>query len=322
MRPVLPVLSRLLGIEVAFAEDCVGPAAESSVKALPYGGVLLLENTRFHAGETKNDLAFSKQLSALGDVFVNDAFGSSHRAHASVEGVTHYLHAVAGLLLEKEIEFLSNAIENPQRPFVAIMGGAKISDKIAVIERLLQQADQILIGGGMANTFLQAQGVDVAGSLVEAEALDTARELISKAGDKIHLPVDSMIADAFDVGAARKVIDSMVGVPAGWQILDIGPRTIEAFQAVLENAQTIVWNGPMGVFEMQPFAAGTFRIAELCAERAGAGATVIIGGGDSAAAIRQAGLDDKVTHVSTGGGASLEMLEGKVLPGVAALADK
>jgi len=323
LKPVLPVLSDYLGIDVQFAEDCVGEVAEKAVETLPRGGVLLLENTRFHPEEKKNDPEFSAQLASLGDVYVNDAFGSSHRAHASVEGVAHYLHAVAGLLLEKEIEFLDNAISNPKKPFVAILGGAKISDKIGVIENLLNKADTILIGGGMANTFLKAKGIEVGDSLVEEEAVDTAKDLIKKAGDTIVLPVDSVVADDFAADATSKVVDVAGGIKPGWRILDIGPASVELFKQKLANAQTVVWNGPMGVFEFDKFANGTFAVAESVAARTEeSGATTIIGGGDSAAAINKAGLSDKVSHVSTGGGASLEMLEGKVLPGLAALNDK
>ncbi len=322
MRPVVPVLAKYLGVDVTFAEDCVGEVAERAAAALPEGGVLVLENTRFHPGETKNDPEMSAQLARLGDVYVNDAFGSAHRAHASTEGVARHLPAVAGFLMEKEIEFLSTAIENPKRPFVAIMGGAKISDKIGVIENLLGKADKVLIGGGMANTFFKAQGIPVGDSLVEEEAIETAKEVLAKAGDKLVLPIDAVIADAFDAAAAADTIRITEGVPAGWRILDIGPATVEHFAAQLAGAMTVVWNGPMGVFEFERFAKGTFAIAEALAKRADAGAVVIIGGGDSAAAINQGGYADRVTHVSTGGGASLEMLEGKLLPGLAALNDK
>jgi phosphoglycerate kinase len=322
LKPVVPVLAQKLGVAVAFADDCVGPVAEKAVADLPQGGVLLLENTRYHAGETKNDPELAEQMARLGDVYVNDAFGSAHRAHASTEGVAHHLPAVAGLLMEKEIEFLSNAVEKPARPFVAILGGAKISDKIAVIENLLGKADRILIGGGMANTFLKAQGIAIGDSLVEEESVATAKGILSKAGDKLTLPVDATIADAFEATANANTIDVQEGVPAGWRILDIGPQTVRLFSQQLVDVKTVVWNGPMGVFEFERFAGGTVAIAQVVAEAAGKGAIVIIGGGDSAAAIQQAGLSDKVTHVSTGGGASLEMLEGKTLPGLAALDDK
>ena len=321
LRPIVPILSQHLGVDVTFIDNCVGPEVENAIENLPVGAVALLENTRFHPQEKENDPTFAEQLARLGDVYVNDAFGSSHRAHASTEGVAHRLFAVAGLLMEKEIEFLNNTIADPTRPFVAILGGAKISDKIGVIERLLTVADRILIGGGMANTFLKAQGVDVADSLVEEDALDLAHELISHNGNKIAVPVDAVIADDFSADATTQVVTATSEIPAGWRILDIGPDTMTLFKAHLATAQTVVWNGPMGVFELEPFSKGTFAVAETCASRADEGATVIIGGGDSAAAIRQAGLSDRVTHVSTGGGASLELLEGKSLPGLAALAE-
>ncbi len=318
MKPVAEYLGKLMGKPVAFAEDCVGPAAEAAASALQPGDVLVLENTRYHPEEEKNDPTFSKQLASLADLYVNDAFGSAHRAHASTEGVTKYLPGVSGFLLEKEIKYLGQAIDDPKRPFVAILGGAKISDKIGVIKNLLMKADQILIGGGMANTFFKAQGYPVADSLVEDEALDTAKELLEHDGTKLRLPVDVVIADKFDNDAAFKVI-AMGPVPEGWRILDIGPETIENFAKVISAAGTVVWNGPMGVFEMPNFAKGTFGVAKAVAE---SDAVSVIGGGDSVAAIQQSGLTDKITHISTGGGASLEMLEGLVLPGVAALQDK
>ena len=318
MKPVAEYLGKLLGKPVAFAEDCIGPAAEQAAAALEPGGVLVLENTRFHKGESKNDPEMAKQLASLADVYVNDAFGSAHRAHASTEGVAKFLPAVAGFLLEKEIQYLDQAVENPKRPFVAILGGAKVSDKIGVIKNLLTKADTVLIGGGMANTFFKAQGYPVADSLVEDEALDTARELVALGGGKLRLPVDVVIADKFEDGAASKVID--VGpVPDGWRILDVGPQTVASFSKVIAEAGTVVWNGPMGVFEMPNFAKGTFAIAKAVADSQ---AISIIGGGDSAAAIAQSGLADKISHISTGGGASLEMLEGIPLPGLAALLDK
>jgi phosphoglycerate kinase len=322
LKPVVPVLSEKLGIDVAFADDCVGEDAKEALENLPEGGVLLLENTRFHSEEKANDPDFAKQLAELGDIYVDDAFGSAHRAHASTEGVTHYLPSVAGLLMEKEIEFLSNVIDNPERPFVAILGGAKVSDKIGVIDNLIKKADKILVGGGMANTFFAAEGVWMGDSLVERDALNTARDLAAKAGSKLVLPVDMVIADAFDEDATTKIVNRVIGVERGWRVLDIGPDTVKVFAEEVADAQTIVWNGPMGVFEMRPFAEGTFALARTLAGRASQGATVIVGGGDSAAAVRQAGLADEMTHVSTGGGASLEMLEGKELPGLAALNDK
>ncbi len=322
LRPTVEVLAKHLGREVAFVDDLIGEKVEQAINALPPGGVIILENTRFYAGEEKNDPELAQQLARLGDVYVNDAFGSAHRAHASTEGVARFLPAVAGLLMEKEIEFLGTAIENPRRPFVAILGGAKISDKIGVIENLLNRADRILIGGGMANTFFAAQGLPMGDSLVEQEALETAKGLLGKASGKLVLPVDAVIADAFDANANTKTIRVQEGVPAGWRILDIGPQTVRLFEEQLADAMTVVWNGPMGVFELAPFAKGTFAVAQALAERTAQGAVTVIGGGDSAAAVNQAGLADKVTHVSTGGGASLEMLEGLTLPGLAALNDK
>jgi phosphoglycerate kinase len=318
LRPVADHLSSLLGKPVAFAEDCVGPAAEKAAQALKPGAVLLLENTRFHAGETKNDPEMARQLAALADVYVNDAFGSAHRAHASTEGVAQYLPAVAGFLMEKEIKYLGQAIADPKQPFIAILGGAKVSDKIGVIRNLLQKADQVLIGGGMANTFFKAQGYPVGDSLAEDEVLDTARELLKEGKTRLRLPVDVVIADAFDDGARTKTMP-MGPVPDGWRILDIGPETVSAYSKTVHGAGTIVWNGPMGVFEFPNFAKGTFAVARAVAE---SGAISIVGGGDSVAAINQSGLSDRITHISTGGGASLEMLEGITLPGLAALLDK
>lgn len=318
MRPVAAHLSALLGQPVAFIEDCIGEAAEAAAKSLSPGDVLVLENTRFRPQETKNDPEMARQLAALADVYVNDAFGSAHRAHASTEGVAHYLPAVAGFLMEDEIRYLGQAIDQPKRPFIAILGGAKVSDKIGVIRNLLTKADQVLIGGGMANTFFKAQGYQVADSLVEDDALETAHQLLHEGGDTLRLPVDLVIAERFDAEAAMKVIP--IGqIPAGWRILDIGPKTVAAFGKVISSAGTVVWNGPMGVFEFPRFAEGTFGVAKMVAD---SNAISVIGGGDSVAAINQAGLADKITHISTGGGASLEMLEGLVLPGLAALLDK
>lgn len=318
LKPVAEYLDDLVDAPVSFAEDCIGEKAESAVADLESGQVLVLENTRFHAGEKANDPDMAKKLASLAELFVNDAFGTAHRAHASTAGVAEYLPAAAGFLLEKEIKYLGNTIADPERPFVAILGGAKVSDKIGVIENLLEKADRILIGGGMANTFFKAQGYAMADSLVEEDVLDTARDLLEKAGGKLVLPVDVVIADAFDADAAHKLMD--VGdVPAGWRILDIGPRTAEAFRDIIAKAETVVWNGPMGVFEFPEFAKGTFKVAEAVAE---SDAVSIIGGGDSTAAIKKSGLDDAITHISTGGGASLEMLEGKTLPGLAALDEK
>lgn len=318
LRPVAEHLSQLLGQPVAFAPDCVGPEAQQAKAALKPGEVLLLENTRFHPEEKKNDPDFARQLAAGCDLFVNDAFGSAHRAHASTVGVAQYLPAVAGFLMEKELRYLGQALESPARPFVAILGGAKISDKIGVVRNLLGKADRVLIGGGMANTFLAALGYAMGDSLVEQEAIETAKALLQDGSDKLLLPVDLVIADAFAPDAQRRVVP--VGdIPAGWRALDIGPDTVDAFAEVIREARTVVWNGPMGVFEMAPFAQGTFGIARAVAE---SDAVSIVGGGDSVAAVKQSGLADHITHLSTGGGASLEMLEGKVLPGVAALLDQ
>ncbi len=318
LRPVVARLSELLGRPVEFSSTTVGPEAEKAAKSLKPGQVLLLENTRFSPDEEKNTPEMSKQLSGLADLYVNDAFGSAHRAHASTEGVTHYLPSVSGFLMEKEIKYLGEAVASPKRPFVAILGGAKISDKIGVIRNLLLKADTILIGGGMANTFFKAQGYPIGDSLVEDSALDTARELLDQGKTKLRLPVDVVIGDKFDAEAESKVIPTGP-VPDGWRIMDIGPETVVAYAKVIQGAGTVVWNGPMGVFEFPKFAKGTFGVAKAVAESS---ATSIIGGGESVAAIQQSGLADKITHISTGGGASLEMLEGLELPGVAALQDK
>jgi phosphoglycerate kinase len=319
MDPVAERLSELLDRPVKKLDDCVGPQVAQAVKAASPGDVLLLENTRFHPEEKKNDAGFAAELASLADLYVDDAFGSAHRAHASTEGVAHHLPAVAGFLMEKELEFLGKALASPRRPFVAILGGAKISDKIGVIENLLDRVDALLVGGGMANTFLKADGYDVAKSLVEDESLDTAQDLLKRAGDKLALPVDVAVADKFDADAFSQVV-AVGNVPAGWRILDIGPRTLELFKERIEGAHTVVWNGPMGVFEFPKFAEGTRAVARMLADLPDA--TTIIGGGDSAAAVQQAGLANEMSHISTGGGASLEVLEGKTLPGVAALQDK
>ncbi len=318
LKPAAEALSKLLGRPVQMAPDCIGPEVEAMAKALQPGEVLMLENTRFHKGEEKNDLELAKQLAALGDVYVNDAFGSAHRAHASTEGVARFLPAVSGFLMEQELEYLGRAVENPAHPYVAILGGAKISDKIQVVENLLTKCDTLIIGGGMANTFLAAKGYDMGDSLVETGSIDTAKAILEKAGDKILLPVDAVVADKFDAEANSMVVD-VDKVPAGWRVLDIGPKSVEKFGEVLKTAKLVVWNGPMGVFEFPKFAEGTFAIARLLAEL---DAITVIGGGDSASAVKKAGVAKKMTHVSTGGGASLEFLEGKVLPGVAALNDK
>jgi phosphoglycerate kinase len=318
LKPVADYLAKLLGKPVAFAEDCIGPVAEKAAKALKPGEVLVLENTRFHPEEEKNGEEMSKQLASLAEIYVNDAFGTAHRAHASTAGIAAYLPAVAGFLLEKEIKYLGQAVDNPKRPFVAILGGAKISDKIGVIKNLLTKADAILIGGGMANTFFKAEGYPVADSLVEEEALETARDLLANGKEKLRLPVDVILADKFDAEAEAKVMPTGP-VPDGWRILDIGPETVKAYGKVIAGAGTVVWNGPMGVFEFPKFAEGTYGIAKAVADSS---AISVIGGGESVAAINQSGLADKITHISTGGGASLEMLEGLTLPGVAALMDK
>jgi len=318
MRPTADHLSSLLGKPIKFSAECIGPVAEKEARDLKSGEVLVLENTRFYPGETKNDPEMARQLAVLADVYVDDAFGSAHRAHASTEGVTHFLPAVAGFLMEKEIQYLGQAISNPERPYIAILGGAKISDKIGVIRNLLKIADQVLIGGGMANTFFKAQGYPIGDSLVEDEVLDTAKELLQVGGSHLRLPVDVVIADRFEESAEARTLP-MGTIPDGWRIMDIGPATVAAYQKVIRNAKTVIWNGPMGVFEFPTFAAGTFGIAKAVAD---SGAVSIIGGGDSVAAINQSGLNEKITHISTGGGASLEMLEGLTLPGVAALLDR
>ncbi len=321
LAPVAVRLAELLGQPVLFVPDCVGPEVEAAAKALGRGEVLLLENVRFHPGEKANDPAFAAQLASLGEVYVNDAFGTAHRADASTAGVPAILHpAVAGLLLEKELAYLERTLAAPERPFVAILGGAKVGDKIGVIENLLPKVDALLIGGGMANTFLAALDLKLGESLVEPDAIEEAMRLLGEGGDKIVLPVDAVVADAFSADAETRTA-AVGAVPEGWRILDVGPATIERFSLRLEGARTVVWNGPMGVFEMAPFARGTFALAEILAELTEAGATTIVGGGDSAAAVEKAGLAHAMSHISTGGGASLELLEGKVLPGVAALDD-
>lgn len=318
MRPVAEYLKTLIKAPVTFVEECVGPKAEAAAERLKPGEVLVLENTRFYPGETKNDPEMAKQLAALADIYVNDAFGSAHRAHASTEAVAHHLPAVAGLLMEREIRYLGQALADARRPFVAILGGAKVSDKIEVIRNLMVKVDHLLIGGGMANTFFQAQDYEMADSLIEADAVATAKQLLSEGGEKLHLPVDFVIADRFEDTAEHKAVP--VGdVPAGWRVLDIGPKTVAEFGKLVADAGTVVWNGPMGVFEMAPFAKGTFALAEAVANSK---AESIVGGGDSVAALHESGLAGKITHISTGGGASLEMLEGKLLPGLAALQDK
>jgi len=318
-------LGELLKRPVQTASDSIGPEVEAQVKALQPGQVLLLENLRFHKEEEKNNVEFAKQLASLGDVYVNDAFGTAHRAHASTEGVAHVLPGVAGFLMEKELNFLGAALENPQRPFAAIVGGAKVADKIQVLERLIEIAGILLIVGGMANTFLAAENYEIGESLFEESKLDVARELIASAHQHntvLHLPSDVVIADRFAPDAVYKTVTCYQVPKQGWRILDIGSATVANFRKSLEEANTIVWNGTLGVAEMPVFAEGTNAIIKILVERTQEGATTIIGGGDSAAAVEHAGAADKMTHVSTGGGASLEFLEGRTLPGVAALQDK
>lgn len=321
LQPIADRLASLLDKPVKFAEDCVGEVAEGAVANLHQGEVLLLENLRFHSEEEKNDPAFCQQLAKLADLAVNDAFGVSHRAHASVEGISKFMPMVAGLLVEKEIKFLGKALANPERPFTAIIGGAKVSDKIGVIKNLMETVDVLIIGGGMANTFLAAQGYNMGASLVETDKADLARELLEKAterGISFLLPVDFVVADRFAADANFKVVKASE-VPEGWMALDIGPESVKKFQEALKTSKTVVWNGPMGVFEMANFAGGTMALAHTLAELKEA--TTIVGGGDSVAAIEKAGLANKIDHISTGGGASLEFLEGKILPGIAVLAD-
>ena len=316
LRAAADVLSSHLGVPVKMAPDTIDAEAEAMAKELKPGEVLMLENTRFNKGEEKNDLDLAKRMAALADVYVNDAFGSAHRAHSSTEGVAQFLPAVSGFLMEQELEYLGRAVANPERPYIAILGGAKISDKIDVVESLLAKADRVIIGGGMANTFLAAKGLNMQDSLVEEASLETAKSIMEKSGDKLVLPVDAVIADKFDAEANSQVVD-VNKIPAGWRMMDVGPKTLELYKQVLDGAKLIVWNGPVGVFEMPKFAEGTFALAKMLAE---SGATTVIGGGDSASAVKKAGVAKQMTHVSTGGGASLEFLEGKVLPGVAALA--
>lgn len=319
VKPIVVRLSELLGKEVKYAEDCVGEAASKVAADLKPGEVLLLENLRYHNEETKNDPEFAKQLASLADVAVDDAFGVSHRAHASNAGIAQYVEVVGGFLIEKEIQFIGKALSNPERPFVAIIGGAKVSDKIGVISNLLEKADAVVIGGGMANTFLAAQGKGIGSSLFEEEKLPLAKELLAKAeekGVKVFLPAEVVVADKFAADANHKTV-SVDEVPADWMILD--NKFSKECQEALENAKTIVWNGPMGVFEFDAFAHGTEDIAHAVAESTGIS---IVGGGDSIAALKKTGLSDKITHISTGGGATLEFLEGKPMPGIAAIADK
>lgn len=325
LKPVAEHLRTLVDTKVHFAEDCIGEQVTSVINQAKDGEVILLENVRFHKGEKANSEDFSRQLAEHGDLFCNDAFGSSHRAHSSVAGVTQFLQpAVSGFLLEKEIKYLNGSVNNPDRPFIAILGGAKVTDKIGVIENLLSKVDTVIIGGGMTYTFYKAKGLPVGDSLVEDEKVELSRKLMKKAEDKdikFMLPIDSVIAKEFKNDAEHKVVDED-GIEEGWMALDIGPQSAISFGNIIKNAATVVWNGPMGVFEMENFAGGTFAVANALAEATDHGATTIIGGGDSASAIKKAGLEDKVSHVSTGGGASLMFLEGKELPGVGALTEK
>ncbi|AXJ00368.1 phosphoglycerate kinase [Cyclonatronum proteinivorum] len=325
LRPVADYLEKALPGNVFFGEDCVGEAAESAIAQAKSGDVVLLENVRFHAGETKNDPELSQKFAALGDVFVNDAFGSSHRAHCSVAGITEHLQpAAAGYLLQKEIQFLSDSVNSPERPFVAVLGGAKVSDKIGVIRNLLPKVNTIIIGGGMAYTFMKAKGLPIGKSLLEADKVDLAKQLISEAeaqGVKLMLPVDSVVSKEFSNEAEFKTV-AEDGIEDDWMALDIGAETTKLYSDEVRAAKTVIWNGPMGVFEMSNFNKGTFALAQAMADATAGGAVTIIGGGDSASAIKKAGLADKVSHVSTGGGASLEYLEGKDLPGISSLTDK
>jgi phosphoglycerate kinase len=319
MAPVARRLQELLGRPVKTVGDCVGPEVEQAAKALKPGEVLLLENLRFHAEEEKGDDAFARKLARLGDVYVNDAFGTAHRAHASVAGVPKYLQAAAGFLMQKELKYLGEALAKPARPFLAILGGAKVSDKIPVIENLLTKVDGLLIGGGMTYTFMRAQGKSIGASILEEDRIGVARDILARAkakGVELLLPVDHLIAKEVSAGAETRVVEDEI--PAGWKGVDIGPKTAALYSQKVAKAKTVVWNGPMGIFEMEPFAQGTRRVAEALAQ---ADCVSIVGGGDSAAAVAKYGLTDRVTHVSTGGGASLEFLEGKELPGVAALTD-
>ena len=322
LAPVAKRLAELLpDTKITFAEDTIGPSARAAIDTLKDGEIVLLENVRFYAEEEKNDPAFAKELASLADVYVSDAFGTVHRAHASTAGIAAYIPAVAGFLIGKELDIMGKALEDPERPFIAILGGAKVSDKIGVIKNLLSKCDCLVIGGGMAYTFLKAQGHSIGNSLLDSENIGLASDLLKEAEEKkvaMLLPEDHVIADRFDAEADKKVTDG-VDIPDGWMGMDIGPKTIAKYADAIKKAKTVVWNGPMGVFEFKPFAEGTQKIAEACAE---CGGVTIVGGGDSASAVKKLGYADKITHISTGGGASLEFLEGKVLPGVAALNDK
>ena len=321
LKPVAKELSNLLGKDVIMAEDVIGEDAKSKAKNLQPGQVMLLENVRFHREETDNDPEFSKELASLAEIYVNDAFGAAHRAHSSTAGVAEFLPAVSGFLIEKELQFLGGALNNPERPFVAILGGAKVSDKIGVIDSLLEKVDTLIIGGGMAYTFFKAQGYEVGNSLCELDKLDLAKELMEKAkakGVKLMLPVDTVVGKEFDINTESKTV-KWTEIPSDWEGFDIGEETIKMFSEEIRKAKTVVWNGPVGLFEFPQFAVGTNAIAKVLSE---IDATTIIGGGDSAAAVKKAGLEDKMTHISTGGGASLEFLEGKKLPGIECLLNK
>ncbi|MEJ2219558.1 MAG: phosphoglycerate kinase [Desulfobacterales bacterium] len=326
LEPCVAVLGALLGRKVRFVDDCIGETVEAAVESLGESDILLLENLRYYPQETNNDSDFAAKLAHLGDVYVNDAFGTAHRAHASTEGVTHHMsQCAAGYLMMKELDYLGGVLADSEKPFLAILGGAKISGKIDIISNLLPRVDNIIIGGGMAYTFFKAQGKEIGNSLLEEDKIDLAKELLAKGDQKIILPVDCMVSDTFDfagrqVGALKDVAAD--GIPVNEFGLDIGPKSIETFRSIINVAKTIVWNGPMGVFEIDDTAKGTYAIANALAEATARGATTVIGGGDSASAIHKAGVADKVSHVSTGGGASLELMEGKVLPGVTALSDK
>lgn len=324
LAPVQKKLSELLGKPVAMAPDCIGEEVNKMADALKDGEVLLLENLRFHKAETKNDPEFAKQLASLAEIYVSDAFGTVHRAHASTEGIAHDLPAYAGFLIEKELKFLGEALTEPKRPFIAIIGGAKVSGKLQVLKSLMDKVDGLIIGGGMAYTFFKARGIKVGESIVEKDLIPEAKEILKAAIDKetpFMLPIDHVVADKFAEDANVEVVPRTT-IPDGWQGMDIGPDTVRKFANALVDAKTIVWNGPMGVFEMDRFANGTIEIAKIVADCTEKGATSIIGGGDSASAVKKAGLSDKMSHISTGGGASLEFLEGKVLPGIACLLDK
>ncbi|MBT7417905.1 MAG: phosphoglycerate kinase [Gemmatimonadetes bacterium] len=325
LAPVAQALSQLLGREVEMAADCIGDKVASQAAGLVAGQVLLLENLRFHAAEEQNDASFARALAGLADLYVNDAFGAAHRAHASTEGVTRFIDtAVSGLLMEREVAYLDEALKNPQRPFIAILGGKKISGKIEVIEHLLDKVDVLLIGGGMSYTFFKTMGLQIGDSLLEEDRLDTAKNILAQAEAKaveFLLPIDCVVADRFAVDAQTQVV-ARDAMPEGWEGMDIGPETRKLYADKVAGGGTVVWNGPLGVFEMQPFAQGTLQVAEALVAATGAGAMSIIGGGDTAAALTQAGLAEGMTHISTGGGASLECMGGRVLPGVEALADK